>query len=226
MPSFILFGRLRVEYVHILQIISQVFPFVRTEYSQRKTDEGPKVDNRIMSAIMLAQFVNLGMAVMASGDAIVCTGRLDLLIFKLSIQQALILESGLQESTTATAAIIIGSIGLHIDEIFFAHHGFHHKPQVFCDGVAITLSNDLAGILHRELDFQILVPVRIDLQLAFTNPLGIILINILDFKIVFEVEFFQSGPDRESYVPSLRVEKYLTPQLIGLIHRGSGNLFP
>ncbi len=195
MPSFILFGRLWVEYIHFLQIISQVFPFVRTEYSQRKTNERPEVDNRIMTTVMLAQFVNLGMAVMASGDAIVCTSRLDLIIFKLSIQQALIFESGLQESTTTTAAIIIGSIGLHIDEIFFTHHGFHHKPQIFCDGVAITLSNDLAGILYRELDFQILVPVGIDLQLAFANPLGIILIDIFYFKIVFEVEFFQSGPD-------------------------------
>jgi hypothetical protein len=148
-----------------------------------------------MTTVMLAQFVNLGMAVMASGDAIVCTSRLDLIIFKLSIQQALIFESGLQESTTTTAAIIIGSIGLHIDEIFFTHHGFHHKPQIFCDGVAITLSNDLAGILYRELDFQILVPVGIDLQLAFANPLGIILIDIFYFKIVFEVEFFLSGPD-------------------------------
>jgi hypothetical protein len=175
---------------------------------------------------MFAQFMNLGMAVVTAGNTIICTGRLDLLIFKLSIQQSLILESGLQESTAATAAIIVGSIGLHIDKIFLTYHGFHDKTQIFGDGITIAFSNDLAWILHSELDFQVLIPVGIDLQLTFTNPLGIILIDIFDFKIVFEVEFFQSGPDRESYVPSLRVEKYLTPQLICLIHRGSGNFFP
>jgi hypothetical protein len=184
-----------MEYIDFFQIISQVFPFVRPEYSQRKADQGPEVDDRVVSAVMFAQFVNLCMAVVASGNAVVRAGRLDLLVFESAVLQALILESGLQESAAAAAAIVVGSIGLHVDEIFFTHDGFDHKPKVFGNGIAIALADDLAGILNRELDFQLLVPVGIDLKLAFTNPFGVIFINVLDFKIMFEVEFFQSGPD-------------------------------
>ena len=74
-----------MEYIHFFQIISQVFPFVRPEYSQRKADEGPEVDDRIMSAVVLAQFMNLGMAVVAPGNAVIRAGGLDLLIFQLSV---------------------------------------------------------------------------------------------------------------------------------------------
>jgi hypothetical protein len=150
--SFMLFGRLRMEYIHFFQIISQVFPFVRSEYSQRKADEGPEVDDRIVSAVMLAQLVNLGMAVVASGNAVIRAGRLYLLIFESAVFQALILEPGLKESAAAAAAIVIGSVGLHVDEVFFAHHGFDHKPKILGNGIAIALADDLAGILNRELD--------------------------------------------------------------------------
>ena len=184
-----------MEYIHFFQIISQVFPFVRPEYSQRKADEGPEVDDRIMSAIMLTQFMNLGMAVMASGNAVIRSRGFNLIIFQLSIFQALFLEPGLQKSAAAAAAVVVRFIGLHVDEIFFTHHGFDHKTKIICNRIAIALSNDLAGILNREFDFQILVPVGIDLQFSFTDPFGIIFINVLNFKIVFDVEFFQSGPD-------------------------------
>jgi len=53
----------------------------------------------------------------------------------------------------------------------------------------------LTGILHGELDLEVLVPVGVDLQLAFADPLGIVFIDIFYFKIMFEVEFCQSGPD-------------------------------
>ena len=96
-----------MEYIHFLQIISQVFPFVRSEYSQRKADEGPEVDDRIVSAIVLAQLMNLGMAVVAPGDTVIRAGGLDLLVFEPAILQALILESGLQESAAAAAAVVI-----------------------------------------------------------------------------------------------------------------------
>ena len=184
-----------MEYVHFFQIISQVFPFVRPEYSQRKANEGPEVDDRIMSAIMLTQFMNLGMAVMTSGNAVIRSSGFNLIIFQLSIHQALLLEPGLQKSAATAAAVVVRFIGLHVNEIFFTHNGFDHETKIICDRIAIALSNDLAGILNREFDFQVLVPVGIDLQFSFTDPFGIIFINVFYFKIVFDVEFFQSGPD-------------------------------
>jgi hypothetical protein len=141
-----------MEHIHFFQIISEIFPFVRSEYSQRKADEGPEVDDRIVSAIVLAQFMNLGMAVMTPGNTVVCAGCLDLLIFQSAIFQALVLEPGLQETAAAAAAVVIGSVGLHVDEIFFANNGFDHKPKIFGNGIAIALSDNLAGILNRELD--------------------------------------------------------------------------
>ena len=153
------------------------------------------MDDRIMTAIVLAQFVNLGMTVVTSGNAVVRSRCFDLLIFELSVYQTLFLESGLQESTATAAAVVIRFVRLHIDEIFFTYHGFDHKTQIVCNGIAKGLSNDLAGVLNRKLDLQILVPVGIDLQFSFTDPFGIIFIDVLDFKIMFDVEFFQSGPD-------------------------------
>jgi hypothetical protein len=153
------------------------------------------VDDRIVSAVMLAQLVNLGMAVVASGNAVIRSRGFNLIVFQLSIQQTLVLESGLQKSAAAAAAIVVRFIGLHVDEIFFTHNSLDNITKIICDRIAIAFSDDLAGILNREFDFQILVPVGVDLQFSFTDPFGIVFIDVLDFKIVFDVEFFQSGPD-------------------------------
>ncbi len=101
----------------------------------------------------------------------------------------------MEESTAAAAAKIVGAVGLHVDEIFFSDNGFHHKPQVVGNGIAIAFSDNLTGILNRKFDFKVFVPVRVDLQFALTNPFGIVFVNIFDFKVLFQVEFFQSGPD-------------------------------
>jgi hypothetical protein len=84
---------------------------------------------------------------------------------------------------------------LHVDKIFFAHNGFNHKPQIFGNGIPIAFPDNLTGILDREFDLQVLVPVGVDRQFSFTDPLGIVFINIFYFKIVFQVEFFQSCQD-------------------------------
>ena len=84
---------------------------------------------------------------------------------------------------------------MHVDEIFFPDEGSDHETQILGNGVTVALANDLARILNRKLDFQIFVPVGIDLQFALTDPFGIVLIDVLDFEVVFEVELFQSGPD-------------------------------
>jgi len=86
---------------------------------------------------------------------------------------------------------------MHVDEILFTHHRLDHVAQVFRYGVAISLAHQLAGILDRKLDLALLVPIGIDLELALFDPLGIQLDDALDFKIVFDLEFFQSDPDCE-----------------------------
>ena len=53
----------------------------------------------------------------------------------------------------------------------------------------------LTRILNRKFDLQILVPIRIDLELALPDPLGVVFVNVLDFKLMWNVEFFQSCQD-------------------------------
>ena len=89
---------------------------------------------------------------MTSGDTIGRLCRLNLFVFQPTKFETLFLETGLKKATTATAAIIIGSVGFHVDKIFFSYNRLDHKPQIFRNGIAITFSNDLAGILNRKLD--------------------------------------------------------------------------
>ena len=184
-----------MKYVDFLEVIPQVFALVGPQNPQRQTDQSPQVNHRIPAAVMLAELVNLGMAVVAAGDAVVGAGSLDLLVLEHTVFQALLLESRLEKSAAAAATEIVGPVGLHVDKILLADHGFDHEAQVFSNGIPVAFAHDLAGILDREFDFQVLVPVGVDLEFALTYPFGIILINILDFKVVLEVEFFQSGPD-------------------------------
>jgi hypothetical protein len=141
--------------------------------------------------------MDLGMAVMAASDAIVSAGGFDLLILEFAVLEALILKTGLEKpaATAAAAAEIVGAVGLHVDEIFLADHRFYNETQVLGNRITVALADDLAGILNREFDFQVLVPVGIDFEFSFTNPFGIIFVNAFNFKVVLEVEFFQSGPD-------------------------------
>jgi hypothetical protein len=153
------------------------------------------MNHAIVAAIMVAEFMDLGMAVVAAGDAVVCAGGLNLLIFDFPVRQAFFFKSGLEESAAAAAAKVVGAVGLHIDKVLFSDNGFHHKPQVIGNGVSIAFSDNLTGILNRKFNFQVFVPVGVYLKFAFTNPFGIVLVNIFYFKVLFQVKFFQSGPD-------------------------------
>jgi hypothetical protein len=84
---------------------------------------------------------------------------------------------------------------VHVDKVFFTHHGFDHEAKVFGNRIAVAFANDLTRVLNREFDLQVFVPVGTDLQFAFADPFGIVFINTFDFKVVRDVEFFQSGPD-------------------------------
>ena len=109
--------------------------------------------------------------------------------------QTFCLHACLEEPATATAAVVVGTVGLHVDEVFFADDGFDYVAQILGNGVAETLANDLAGVLYGKLDLQILVPVGIDFESSFPDPFGVVFVDIFYFKIVLEVEFVQSGPD-------------------------------
>lgn len=85
MTHFLLFKKesyiLSLVYGHLFQIIPQIFTLIFTEDTQRKADQGPQVDHTVATAIMLTEFVNLRMAVVAAGNAIVGFGVLNLVIF-------------------------------------------------------------------------------------------------------------------------------------------------
>ena len=170
--------------------------------------------------------MNLGVTVVASGNAVGCACCLDLLVLEASVIQTFLLVTGLQKTTTAAATIIIGTIRGHVDKIFFPDHGFDDKSEIFGNGVPIAFSDDLAGILDSELDLQVFVPVRVDLEFAFPDPFCIVLINIFDFKVMFDVEFFQSGPDCKGNVPSLGIEVCFAPQLVCLVRGDLDKMLP
>lgn len=145
------------------------------------------------------------MAVMASSNTVTGAGSLYLLVLQSSEFKAGILVSRLQKSAPAAAAVIIGTVRSHVYEIFLSDARLDHVAQILGNGVPVAFSYYLAGILCRKLDSQILVPVRAYLEPALPDPFCIIFVNILDFKLMFNVELLQSEPDCESNVPSLGI---------------------
>jgi hypothetical protein len=78
-----------------------------------------------------------------------------------------------QKAPAPAAAIVIGAVGGHVDKIFFAHHGFDHIAHIFGYGIAQRFSNQLARVLTGKFDLALLIPIGVDLQFAFPNPLGV-----------------------------------------------------
>ena len=208
------------------QIRSQVGAFVFAQNTQRQADQGPEMHRVVFSLVMLADIMNLSMAVVAGGNAVLRPGCHDLLEFQPTVSPSGFGKAGLQETTAPTATVIVGAIGKHIHKIFLPHNGFYYKPQIFRHRITKTFSNELAGILNRKLDFQVLVPVGIDLQFSFPYPLGVILNNAFDLKIVRNVKFFQSSPDCKELVPSLGIEPDLALQIIHGLGFDFDNMFP
>ena len=139
--------------------------------------------------------MDLGVTVVTGCYAIIRAGRINLFELKPSVMPAGFGKTRLQESATATATEIIGPIGRHVSKILFADHRLHHKPEIFGDRVPQGLPDQLAGILHGKCRLQIPVPVGIDLQLAFADPLRVILDNAFNFKFMLNLELVQSDPD-------------------------------
>lgn len=117
------------------------------------------MNHRVVSTIMLAQFVDLGMTVVTACNAVICPCSLNLCIFNFSIFKALVFKTGLQKTTAAAAAIVIGSIRLHIYKVFFPYNGFDDKSQILCNRVSIAFSDNLARILNCKFNFKIFIPI-------------------------------------------------------------------
>ncbi len=149
----------------------------------------------IIAAVMLTELMNLGMAVMAAGDTVCRAGFLYLFILQPAEFQTLFFHAGLEETAAAAAAIIVGPVGDHINKIFFSDDRFDHESQVIGNGFPKSLAHDLTGVLHRKFNFEVLVPIGIDRELSFPDPFCIVFINVLDDKLMLDVEFFQSCQD-------------------------------
>ena len=166
------------------------------------------------------------MAVMAGGDAIRGAGGQDLVRLDLAVLPTFFWIPGLEEPAAAAAAVVVGLVRRHVDEVFLPDHALDNKAKIVGNGIAKRFSNELTGILYSEFYFQILVPVGIDLELSFFYPLGVKLDDALDFKIVGNVEFFESGPDCKEFVPSLGVEPHLASKVVNRLGLYFNNAFP
>ena len=113
----------------------------------------------VLAPEMFLQIVDLGMTIMTGRNAIIRAGIHDLFEFKPAIIPAGVGEPGLEKPAPAAATEIVGAVGLHINEIFLAHHRPDDKSEIFRNGIPQGFADKLARILHRELDFQIPVPV-------------------------------------------------------------------
>jgi hypothetical protein len=148
-----------------------------------------------MSSEMMTNIVDLGMAVMTAGDAIIRTGGHNLVKFNFPVGAPFFGEAGLQEPAATTTTVIIGLIWGHLDDIFLTHHRLDDKSQVISDFVTFAFADNLAGILNRKLDFSVLIPGGTDFESALSDPFGIVGINRSNFKLMVDIEFFQSSPD-------------------------------
>ena len=149
----------------------------------------------IIAAVMLTELMNLGMAIMAAGDTVIRAGFLYLFVLQPAECQTLFFHAGLEKTAAAAAAIIVGPVGDHIDKIFFSDDRFDHESQIIGNGFAKSLAHDLTGILDGKFNLEVLVPVGVDLELSFPDPFGIVFIDVLDDKVMLDVEFFQSCQD-------------------------------
>lgn len=180
----------------------------------------------VMAPVMFGQFVDLGMAVMTASDYVCCPGLFDLVVLDAAVCQTFILETVLEKSTAAAATEIVGPVRVHVNEVLFADNGFNDIPEIFSRCVSVGFPDDLAGILNRKLDLKVFVPIGIGLQFSFTDPLCIIVIDVFNFKVVFDVIFFQSCQDCEGYVPSFGVQVGWTTQFMAFVRGFLDDVLP
>jgi hypothetical protein len=113
----------------------------------------------IFPFIVISKIMDLGMTVVASGNAIISASRHDLVKFYLSVLMSGIRVTGLQISAATAATVIVGLVGIHFNKVFFSHNGLYHIAKIIRHWISKAFAHDLARILNRKLDLQILVPI-------------------------------------------------------------------
>ena len=149
----------------------------------------------VSTAVMIPDVVDLGVAVVAGGDAVVGAGLLHLFELEPPVGPPFFRVAGLQKPASATAAKVVGAVGLHVDEVFFTHGGFDHVAKIFSNRIAQGLSHELARVLDREGDPALPVPGRIDFQTALPDPTRVIFDDAFYLEVMVDLEFVQSDPD-------------------------------
>ena len=180
----------------------------------------------VFPAKMFMQVVNLCVAVMARCNTVIRPCRHYLLKLSFAVITSGFGKPGLKESSSAATAVVVRFVGSHFYKIFLSHNGFNNIPQVIRHRIAQTLTNQLARVLYGKCYSEIFVPIGINFQFPFPDPLGIILNNALALKIVLNVEFFQPDPDCKKFVPSFRVEPDLALEIIHCFGLDLYNMLP
>ena len=57
-----------MKHIDFLEVVAQILPLVGPENPQRQRQQSPKMHHRVIASVMLAQLVDLVMAVVAGGD--------------------------------------------------------------------------------------------------------------------------------------------------------------
>jgi hypothetical protein len=152
--------------------------------------------NRMIFAFkVFSKIMNLGMTVMARSNAIIGSSIHDLVKFHLPVLTPGISVPGLQISAAAATTVIVGLVGMHVNKIFFSHNGLYNIAQIIRHWISKAFAHNLAWILNRKFDLQILVPIGIDLEFSLPDPFGIILVDACNLKIMGYIKFFQSCQD-------------------------------
>lgn len=123
---------------------------------------------------MMTHIMDLGMAVMTSRNTIISPGFYYLLVFDLAVLTALFGKARLEETATTATTEVVGFIGLHFNNVFFANQGFNHETKVICNTVPIPFSHYLTGVLDGKFDAPLTVPLRVHLKSALTYPFGVV----------------------------------------------------
>ena len=85
--------RLRMKDQDVLKVIAQVNPFVGAQDAHGQAEKCPDVNDLVAAAVVFAKLVNLGVAVVAAGNAVRRAGGLDLVILQLTEFQAIVLKA-------------------------------------------------------------------------------------------------------------------------------------
>ena len=86
--------------------------------------------------VYITEIVDLGMAVMARCNAVICFCCQNLVGFELAVSPAFFRISCLEKSSSSAATVVVRFVGKHFDEIFF--------PNYFFDDIAKVLGHRIA----------------------------------------------------------------------------------